>query len=107
MKGLILFSICLIVVGCQTSSKNCNIDFEKSFKSVLKQKGKPSREQQINIYTGIRLYEYQNSLYKFIPSRDTIVISESVWKCDEEKLIIWHIKDSIVDFLHIDKSTKY
>lgn len=108
MRKLILLSIFLaFFTSCQTSSEKCSVDFEKSFKSVLRSKGKPSQEKQVNIYDGMRLYEYQNSLYKFIPNKDTIIIDESVWLCDESKLIIWHIKDSIVDFLHINESTKY
>lgn len=108
MRNSILFSILLaFFTSCETSSEKCSLNFEKSFKSVLKSKGKPNREKQISIYKGMNLYEYQNSLYKYIPNRDTTYVTESVWECYEYKLIVWHIKDSIVDYLHMDESMKH
>ena len=81
---------------------------------VLNKYGKPQRESIIKLAKGVKLHEYQSSLYSLYPMTeiDTIELKEFFWELKgDEKMVIWlHKKDSVwiaVDNLRWSKDIKF
>ena len=82
---------------------------------ILNRYGSPKSQKYVKLYNGVRLYEYQNSLYNIFPRNvnlDTLVFKESIWVSENsDKIIFWFFrKDNswfVVDSLKWDKYTKF
>jgi len=96
------------MLSCNSSNcENINLNKVHSYTDLVKIIGKCNNETIVKVYDGVRLYEYQNNLYKFIKDSDTLFIKESVWDCGKKKLIIWHLKNKIIDTLKMDSNIEY
>lgn len=81
---------------CSSSQQETNS--LSSQKELLDKYGVPTSCKEIILKKDISLYEYQGSLYKFIPETDSLYIKENIYHRGNMTIAIWYIplsRDSI------------
>ena len=87
-----------LLFGCSSGIKDgaqLNL-IGKSIDEVKSNYGKPDYSKEINLTDGISLYEYQSSLYDYIPKEkgDFLKVTELMYKkgLKKKSLAIWLVK---------------
>ncbi len=115
MKVTLISFLLLITLSCNSGDimdKEINGAKEEE---VLSKYGNPKRESTIKLTKGVKLHEYQSSLYSLYPDLtplDTIELRELFWDLKKgEKMAIWFDKKNgvwvTIDNLKWSKGIKF
>jgi hypothetical protein len=100
MKFFDIYYLLLIIllIGCNSGIKDGTELklIENTFEEVKSKYGEPDDFKEVILVNGISLYEYQSSLYKYMPinKKESLEVKELRYltKSNKKNLVIWLVR---------------